>query len=612
MIKLVPLFIFLFQSTIIAVETDQKSYYQKFNQAVEYYKEGRYQLAESVFKNILKNDRDYRDPASQLLIAKSQNQQGLWGEARRTCKAILANYPGSPYEFDTYLLLGDCALNEGKVSQAFKNYIIARPLIKDLSFINEIDQRLYNCIALGLKEENIEGILFRERNIFNRTIINLARAYQAWIKGDNYAVEFILNDIDTYYLPGKFSKLYGNLLKLEKEYVNGPTTIGVIIPLSGNKKDMGSSYLLGLSESLEVPLIRFIIYDSAGLGINSLKIVKDINKNNLISAILGPLTNEEIYTIAGTNLNIPILVPNNAPVGISDLNENIFFLSPSFKTMAERTAQMIIKELGYKTIAVLSPGDGHNKLITDYFLNECHQLGIDPIAIEWYIDKPINLSRQLKNIRKKAWELIPKEDESSDFVNLEIDSLDALFDVDVKDFFALPKEEDEKMDKKDSSKVELATIQALYIPIRPNELTYVGTQLPFYNLKTSIFGNKNWLDMKLLNQEVIGPHVQGMHIITDVNSVEDFNDGDVFIHYYNISKEHVKYLEQIIKKGSNNRKHFLKTLKINKEYYGEKLSIGFSGKNKNENILAQVLQYSNKNIKNVGMYDGVIFKYKIK
>ena len=77
------------------------------------------------------------------------------------------------------------------------------------------------------------------------------------------------------------------------------------------------------------------------------------------------------------------------------------------------------------------------------------------------------------------------------------------------------------------------------------------------------------------------------------------------------SKEHVKYLEQIIKKGSNNRKHFLKTLKINKEYYGEKLSIGFSGKNKNENILAQVLQYSNKNIKNVGMYDGEIFNYKI-
>ncbi len=612
MIKITLLFTLLFQSKIVAVEVDQKSYYQKFNQAVEYYKEGRYQLAESIFKNILKNDRDYRDPASQLLIAKSQNQQGLWGEARRTCKAILANYPGSPYEIDIYVLLGDCALNEGKISQAFKNYIIARPLINDLAFINDIDQRLYNCIALGLKEENIEGILFRERNIFNRAIINLARAYQAWIKGDNYVVESILNDIDTYYLPGKYSKLYGNLLKLEKEYINGPITIGVIIPLSGSKKDMGSSYLLGLSEFLEGTLIRFIIYDSAGLGINSLKIVKDINKNNLISAILGPLTNEEIHTIAGTNLNIPILIPNNAPVGISDLNENIFFLSPSYKTIAERTAQMIIKELGYETIAVLSPGDGHNKLITDYFLNECHQLGIDPIAVEWYIDKPINISRQLKNIRQKAWELIPKEDDNSDFINLEIDSLDALFDVDVKDFFALPKEEDEKMDKKDSSKVELSTIQALYIPIRPNELTYVGTQLPFYNLKTSIFGNKNWLDMQLLNQEVIGPHVQGMHIISDISSVVDYKDGGVFARYYNISKEHVQYLEHIIKKGSNNRKQFLKILKSNKKGFGRKLSIEFAGKNKNENILAQVFQYSNKNMKNIGTYDGEIFNDEIK
>ena len=42
------------------------------------------------------------------------------------------------------------------------------------------------------------------------------------------------------------------------------------------------------------------------------------------------------------------------------------------------------------------------------------------------------------------------------------------------------------MDKTDSSKVELETIQALYIPIGIDELTYVGTQLPFYNLKTDI------------------------------------------------------------------------------------------------------------------------------
>ena len=55
-------------------------------------------------------------------------------------------------------------------------------------------------------------------------------------------------------------------------------------------------------------------------------------------------------------------------------------------------------------------------------------------------------------------------------INLEIDSLDALFDVDVQDFFSLPDEDKEKMDKRDSSKIELETIQALYIPIGEDEL----------------------------------------------------------------------------------------------------------------------------------------------
>ena len=48
---------------------------------------------------------------------------------------------------------------------------------------------------------------------------------------------------------------------------------------------------------------------------------------------------------------------------------------------------------------------------------------------------PLDLSRQLNSIRQKAWQLIPNEDIQEDMINLEIDSLDALFDVDVQDFF---------------------------------------------------------------------------------------------------------------------------------------------------------------------------------
>ncbi len=603
--KIVILYSFsFFYSYLIAEKDFIENYYTKFNQAVQYYEEGRYRKAELFFKDILKYDRDFKDPACQLLIAKSQNRQGLWDEARETCKSILYNHPQSPYAIDTYVLLGDCATYQGKYTEAFKHYMNARPLIGDLSYVNLIDQRLYNCISLGLDEEKVEGLLFREKNLFNRSIINLARAYYAWLKGENYNLRSILNDIDTFHLPGKFASLYGNLLNKDKQQKDGLTTIGVIIPLSGNLKHIGQSYLMGIIGSMNLSTIRFLVYDSAGSGANSLRIINNINDNNDITAILGPLINEEIFSIIGTHLDIPTLVSGNAPIGVSELNPNIFYLTPSLKTIAERTAQLIIKEFGYESIAVLSPGDNESKLMTDYFLNECYQLGVDPVSIEWYVDIPINLSRQLKNIRKKAWSLIPKEDENNDLNNLEIDSLDALFDVDVKDFFILPKEKENKMNKKDSSKIELATIEALYIPIRIDELTYIGTQLPFYNLKTSIFGNKNWLDMKMLNQEVIGPHFQEMHIVTDVNSISEIESDILLSYYLNLSIGHIKYIENIINLGANTRKQFFKFLRKSKVLSPDNNSINFSGIRKNENMITLVLKYNQDKMNNLGDYDG--------
>ena len=603
--KIVILYSFsFFYSYLIAEKDFIENYYTKFNQAVQLYEEGRYRKAELFFKDILKYDRDSKDPACQLLIAKSQNRQGLWDEARKTCKSILYNYPESPYTIDTHILLGDCAIYQGKFTQAFKHYMNARPLIDDISYINLIDQRLYSSISLGLDEKKIEGLLFREKNLFNRSIINLARAYQAWLRGENYNLKAILNDIDTFHLPGKFASLYGNLLNKDNWQKDGLATIGVILPLSGNLKNVGQSYLMGIIGTINLSTMRLIVYDSAGSGANSFQIIKDINNKNDITAILGPLINEEIFSIIGTDLDIPTLVSGNAPIGVSKLNPNIFYLTPSLKTIAEHTAHLIIKEFGYKNIAVLSPGDNESKLITDYFLNECYQLGVDPVSIEWYVDTPINLSRQLKNIRKKAWSLIPEENGNDDFDNLEIDSLDALFDVDVKDFFKLPKEKENKMDKKDSSKIELATIEALYVPIRMDELTYIGTQLPFYNLKTTIFGNKNWLDIKMLNQEVIGPHIQGMHIVTDVNSISEIETDIMLSYYLNLSVGHIKYIENIINLGTYTRKQFFKSLRKYKAYSPDNNSINFSGVSKNENMVTLVLKYKQDKMNILGDYDG--------
>ena len=82
---------------------------------------------------------------------------------------------------------------------AFQNYLTARKSLSDIAYKNEIDQRIYNCIGLGLSEDKIESMLFRERNNFNRAIINLARCYNSWIEGNHFDMKSMIKEIDTYF-----------------------------------------------------------------------------------------------------------------------------------------------------------------------------------------------------------------------------------------------------------------------------------------------------------------------------------------------------------------------------------------------------------------------------
>jgi len=598
-----------------AADFDSLGYYGKFNTAIETYKNKRFKLSETQFKSILFNDKDYVDPAAQLMIAKSQLKQGELKKSKRTCKSLLSSYSNLAYESEGLTLLGDISLIEEEYTKAFQYFIAARKISNRPLLNNQIDRRIIRCIGIGVNKSLIEELLFKEKDPFKRSIINLTRAYYSWISGTFSDLKDDLSAIEIKYLPKQYSSLYYNLSNVDKKRIQNILTITVILPLSGPHKEKGESYLFGLSEMLNKKensnLIRFIVYDSKGSGANSLQIAKSIKRKSNTSAILGPLTNEEVFSLSGLELKIPILVPIPAPENLPKISDNLYFLSPSKKSLAELNAKMMIKEMGFDKIAVLSPADNEYKEITDHFINTCYQMGIDPVAIEWYLEKPINISKQLKSIRTAAWNLIEKDEDSSKVRNLKIDSLDALFDVDVADFFELPKVEEEVLSKGDSSKIVLETIDAIYIPIREDELKYIGTQFPVYNLKTIVFGNENWLDMKLLNEEVIGPHVQLMKIISDINlPLYGGSEERIFKNYSLLAYDHANFIKDVLVKSNFKKNKIYKQLKKNHFFQGTYSSISLEGKNKNENFSSQILEYRNKNIKTLGIYNGE--KYKIK
>ena len=605
--KIIPLLSLLIFDFLSALDFDSLSYYQKFDIAVEHYKQGRYELSKKQFKNILINENSFSNPSTQLMIAKSNYRLGNYEEARVLALSIIRQFHESPYHSDVLILLGDISLSKGKPTDAFMNYLKARPYVEDVLYLNDIDERIYKCIGMGLNEETLEEILSIEKNYFNRAIINLSKAYGAWVNGRGYDLEVIMDDIDTFHLPGYFSGIFGNLHDSKTSDLEKTLTIAIILPISGFEKEKGQAYLLGLSEYFSLkdnsyPL-RFLVYDTKGSPSKVLQIIQELQANANIICSLGPITRDEILCLSGFNSKFPILIPKSNLSISPKISNSLLFLSPTPGTIAQRTAQFMIKELKLDKIAVISPADKQSKKITDNFINACYQLGVDPIAIEWYVEKPEDLSRQLKSLRRAAWNLFPEEKSKKIDRFLKIDSLDALFDVDVTDFFELPPDEEDKLNSRDSAKIILETIQGIYIPLRADELTYIGTQLPLYNLKSILVGNEQWLNLPLLNEPLIGPHVDGMYFLTDVSSALSNNYQDVFTNYYVLGREHAIYLDTFSKNGVKDRNSFFDKLQVKNIFHGKFISVMLDGKS-NENRLSQIIKYTNSKIKRIGAYDG--------
>lgn len=595
--------ILLFISFVNGQLSDTLSYYQKFDIALNSLMEGRFRLSQKQFSDIINSKENY-EPTSLIMLAKSLYAQKKFDDAENVIKSELQNFKNSDYVIHSQILLSDIYLSKENFTAAFRNYLSVRPEINDSISLNKLDECLILCISNGLKENQLESILMKEKNSENRSIINLSRAYQAWLNGDSYNLINALNGVNKIYLNKKYIKIFKKLKETASKQNSRPITLSAIFPLSGNNKNKGLSYLMGLSQYLNKSQInsslRFVIYDSEGSSVKTLELVKEIGYRSDIHGIVGPMLKEEVLVISGFSSSIPILIPNPGPSDFSDIATNLFFLSPSERIIAERTAQLMIRFFGFKNIAVLSPADNESKIITDYFLNECNQLGIKPIAVEWYSEKPENLSKQFKSIRNAAWNLIPGESDKND-LDMNIDSLDALFDVDVTDFLSL-KEEDDLMDEKDSAKVVLESIEAFYMPIRKGELTYIGTQYPIYNLKTTIFGNENWLDIDVLKGDAIGPHVQGMKVVSSLSSELLTINYKLDINYYGLALDHAKFLESIISKNKNNNKNV--AMKLSDAFVGENTSIFFQGKNKNINGLVQVLEFK-KGLNRSGYFNGL-------
>tara|TARA_Y100001970_G_scaffold125320_2_gene155073 strand:- start:1423 stop:3210 length:1788 start_codon:yes stop_codon:yes gene_type:complete len=462
-------------------------------------------------------ETDYANHAKVLKLKAYYNLKDF-DAALNTAKLMNTfNYPPN-LKTSFHLIMGDIYSSKGYYNFAFKHYIDARRSNEDSRSKRIINKRIAKIIPLNLDFENLELMEILEDNKSNLNIILLAQSFSL-VYSNSQEISSKFNEIEQSSLDREFRSNYNFLKKNIDSKTSFSRKVGIVLPLEGENLEITNAFLKGLLEanqsSQSSDKIQFIIIDNYKDPILTVEAFKDLVYKHKVSAIIGPFLDKNLIAGASSisTIKIPIFAPFTILDNLSNVNENIYLLNSSIDFRNQLLANHSLNNSELNNIAVIAPRTDLGIKEVDSFLIALDKLNKEPVYIGWYEENSeIDLRPNFNELREVAWE-IETRDEYQEFLGVEIDVLDSMFEVDndeIYDMFNLEKEE-----SIDSTKVILETIDGLFYPVSSNALEFVASQVSLSNLETQLFGNENWLNLDLLKQENVSPHISDMLFVSN-------------------------------------------------------------------------------------------------
>ena len=496
-----------------------------------------------------------------------------------------------------HLTMGDIYSSKGYYNFAFKHYIDARRSNEDSRSKRPINKRIAKIIPLNLDYANLEVMEILEEDNTNLNIILLAQSFTL-IYNNSEEVLNKFNDIEQRSLDREFRSSYNFLKRNVNSNMSFSKKVGVVLPLEGEGLEITNAFLKGLLEANQISQsndkIQFIVIDNFSDPILTVEAFKNlVNKHN-VSAIIGPFLDKNLIAGASSvsTVDIPIFAPFTSLDNLSNVNQNVYLLNSSVNFRNQLLANHSFADSELNNIAVIAPRTDLGIKEVDSFLIALDKLNKEPVYIGWYEENSaIDLQPNFNELRNIAWE-IETRDEYQEFLGVEIDVLDSMFEVDndeIYDMFNL--EQDESID---STKVILETIDSIFYPVSSSGLEFIASQVSLSNLETQLLGNENWLNLDLLKEESVSPHISDMLFVSNYipkysnNSEYDYNPSLNNAFHFGID------FSNFLINSNFNKSRFI--LNSSSSYDGITRNFDFS--NSNLNQASKVIRFSNRKIYN--------------
>lgn len=340
--------------------------------------------------------------------------------------------------FDKAIYYSKAGLNQPTISNQDKLifYQFSYPLL-----INN-DEHLDALIAMDFIYKNLNDKKIKEeiRDISRNLIqIRLSRQNLQTVVGNSDLIEyhgdayarlgeimFYSGDTDEASLQfknalnllpsGQLRQRIAELNKYSSVYKNvDRTSIGVVVPLSGDKKSIGENILRGLKIGMESGRgnYKLIIKDSQGLPEIAAQMTDELIRNHGVFAIVGGVTTTTADAIVGiaSRFGVPTIVLTPKP-GIVQSFDFTFQNALTLKYAAQRTAEAVLAHPTIKKVAILKPDDNFGHAYADAFIQTLINGGKEVTDVASYIFTEKN---SLNDAIKKLVNLDPTGDRKGEY-----------------------------------------------------------------------------------------------------------------------------------------------------------------------------------------------------
>ncbi|MBI5511962.1 MAG: penicillin-binding protein activator [Deltaproteobacteria bacterium] len=188
--------------------------------------------------------------------------------------------------------------------------------------------------------------------------------------------------------------------KLKARFKVEPTTVGVVLPLSGKYQQYGERSLKAIKLAFaSTPTIKVVVKDTAGEPAVAAKAVEDLVLDNNAIAVIGPLFSNEALAAAlkAEELSVPIIALSHR-AGLPELGDWVFRTALTVKAQAQELARVAIDQLKLKSFALLYPRSAYGEEFITSFWDEATKRGGEIRGAEGYEHDATSFQEPVKKL----------------------------------------------------------------------------------------------------------------------------------------------------------------------------------------------------------------------